>query len=144
MRTVEDVRDYFKNDIYATKTTGAVIEAAEPGYARISLRLDERHRNARGAVMGGVYLTLADFACGVAANFNVGEEPPCVSMTLHMNFLAAAKGNTLYAEARTAKNGKNVHYVNIDITDDLGTLTAQASAANFRLSSRDTAQNARS
>ncbi|MCR5675987.1 MAG: PaaI family thioesterase [Lachnospiraceae bacterium] len=137
MNTIEDVRNYFRNDLFATEATGAVIEDARPGYARISCRLEEKHKNARGAVMGGVYLTLADFACGVAGNFNIGEEAPCVSMTLNMSFLSAAKGETLYAEAKAVKNGRSVVYMQIEITDDLGTLVAQATGTNFRLPAKD-------
>lgn len=139
MNTLEDVREYFKNDLFATQATGAVIDDAGPGYATISLKLEDRHRNARGAVMGGVYLTLADFACGVAANFNIGEEAPCVSMTSQMNFLSAAKGETLYAKARTVKNGRSVLFLTVDITDDLGTAVAQANATNYRLPAKDPA-----
>ncbi len=31
---------------------------------KCSLKIEDRHRNAMGAVMGGVYFTLADFAPG--------------------------------------------------------------------------------
>ncbi|MCR4763570.1 MAG: PaaI family thioesterase [Lachnospiraceae bacterium] len=137
MNTIEEVRDYFRKDLYATETTGAEIEDARPGYAKIRCAIDDRHRNARGAVMGGVYLTLADFACGVAGNFNIGEEAPCVSATLNMSFLTAAKGDVLFAEARAVKSGKSLVYLHVDITDNLGILVAQASGTNFRMTRRD-------
>jgi len=37
-----------------------------------SLTLEAKHKNALGAVMGGVYFTLADFAFAVASNWQGG------------------------------------------------------------------------
>ncbi|MBR4529739.1 MAG: PaaI family thioesterase [Lachnospiraceae bacterium] len=137
MNTLEDIRNYFSGDLYATETTGAVIEEAADGYAKISLEIGDRHRNARGAVMGGVYLTLADFACGVAGNHRIGEEPPCVSVNLNMNFLAAAQGKHLYAVAHAVRQGRSIVSFLVDLTDDSGTLVAQAQGINYRLPRKD-------
>lgn len=46
MRTLEEVREFFKNDVYASGTTGIEIEDARPGYAKVTLKIDERHINA--------------------------------------------------------------------------------------------------
>ena len=70
MRTIEQVRDFFKNDVYATGTTGIEIVEARPGYAKVSLQVDARHMNAAGRVMGAVYYTLADFAFAVGRPVN--------------------------------------------------------------------------
>ena len=43
MRTLEEVREFFKNDVYASGTTGIEIEDARPGYAKVTLKIDERH-----------------------------------------------------------------------------------------------------
>ena len=68
MKPDEKTVKLFENDRFATEN-GAVIEEVEEHYAKCSLKLGSRHRNAMGAVMGGVYFTLADFAFAVAANW---------------------------------------------------------------------------
>ena len=60
--TLEETRAFFKDDVYATQVTGIVIDACGPNYAKCSLALESKHRNAAGQVMGGVLFTLADFA----------------------------------------------------------------------------------
>ena len=58
----------FEKDRFATDN-GAVIDEVDDHYAKCSLKIEDRHRNAMGAVMGGVYFTLADFALAVASNW---------------------------------------------------------------------------
>lgn len=72
MKPDEKTVKLFENDRFATEN-GAVIEEVEEHYAKCSLKLGSHHRNAMGAVMGGVYFTLADFAfavCELAGNGN--------------------------------------------------------------------------
>ena len=67
-------REIFSHDIYATETTGIVIEEAEPGHAVCSFSIDKRHLNAHNRVMGGAIFTLADFAFAIAANSSILAE----------------------------------------------------------------------
>ena len=88
LKTIEEVRALFAKDRYATDS-GAYIEEIGEHYAKCSIRLDERHRNAVGAVMGGVYFTLADFTFAVATNW---KKPEVVSLNSTVTYLAPAKG----------------------------------------------------
>ena len=45
---LQQIREYFGEDRFATEAAGAVIEEAEDGYARCSMPLAKIHRNARG------------------------------------------------------------------------------------------------
>ncbi len=119
----EKVREFLKNDIYATEVTGIVIEEAGERYARCSLALDTRHRNANGQVMGGVLFTLADFT--VAAALNDGEGAPFVSLSADIQFLKPAKGSLLTAETTCIKAGRTVCFMEVLVTDDLGNKTAK-------------------
>lgn len=67
--TLDEVRERFSKDRFAT-VNGAVIETVDEGFARCSMELNDTHRNALGAVMGGAIFTLADFAFAVASNWN--------------------------------------------------------------------------
>ena len=65
---LDEVRERFSHDRFAT-VNGAVIEEIAEGYAKCSMQINNDHKNALGAVMGGAIFTLADFAFAVAANW---------------------------------------------------------------------------
>ena len=129
MKTLEEVRKIFEADRFAMEN-GAVIEEIGDHSATCSLILTESHRNAMGAVMGGVYFTLADFAFAVAAN---QEKMGCVSLHSDISFLESAKGNKLIAKAVCIKDGKTTACYRIDVSDDLGNLTAIVTATGFHV-----------
>lgn len=126
----EETKKLFEKDRFATDN-GAVIEEVDELYAKCSLTIEPRHRNAMGAVMGGVYFTLADFALAVASNW---QDMGSVSLNSEITYLSSAKGSKLIAEANCIKNGKTTSYYRIDVKDDLGNLTAAVTATTFRLS----------
>ena len=53
-KSLEEVRTIFADDRFATEN-GAMIEAIGDKYAKCSVTITDSHRNAMGAVMGGVY-----------------------------------------------------------------------------------------
>ena len=128
-KTLEEVRKIFEGDRFATEN-GAVIEEVGDRSATCSLLITDSHRNAMGAVMGGVYFTLADFAFAVAANW---ENMGCVSLHSDISFLGAAKGKKLIAKAVCVKDGKSTACYRIDVTDDLGNLTATVTATGYHI-----------
>ncbi|MBQ2642167.1 MAG: PaaI family thioesterase [Lachnospiraceae bacterium] len=132
MRTLQEVKDFFQNDVYATGTTGIEIVEARPGYAKVTLDVDARHMNAGGRVMGAVYYTMADFAFAVANNYDM-EEGMTVTLTSQINFLDAARGKTLTAEAHVIRDGRNTTFYRVDVTDELGTQIATVSSNGFRI-----------
>ena len=128
-KTLEEVRKIFEGDRFATEN-GAVIDEVGDRSATCSLLITDSHRNAMGAVMGGVYFTLADFAFAVAANW---ENMGCVSLHSDISFLGAAKGKKLIAKAVCVKDGKSTACYRIDVTDDLGNLTATVTATGYHI-----------
>lgn len=129
MKPSEKTIQMFMKDRFATDN-GAVIEEVDDHYAKCSLRIEDRHRNAMGAVMGGVYFTLADFALAVANNWQKMEN---VSLNSEITYLTAAKGERLTAEAVCVKSGRTTGYYRIDVRDDLGNLTAAVTATTYRV-----------
>lgn len=122
----------FAHDLYATSVTGAKVEKAEQiassrnseGHALCSLSLNAQHRNAAGAVMGGVYCTLADFATAVAMNVADCNDNPTIDMELHwvttncnIHFLSQPRGNSLIAEAICRKTGRSTCLYEVSILD---------------------------
>ncbi len=123
-------RAFFAKDRYATATTGIQIEKVEKGYAKCSLRLDERHKNATGQVMGGAIFTLADFTFAVATNF---EQPVTVTAVSQISFLGVAKGDILYGETTLLKDGKRSCFYQIQIMDNLGNPVASVATNGMHL-----------
>ena len=119
-KTLEEVRKIFVGDQFATEN-GAVIEEIGHHSATCSLVITNSHRNAMGAVMGGTYFMLADFAFAVAANW---QKMGCVSIHSDISFLNPAKGQKLTAKAVCVKDGKTTACYRVDVTDDLGNMTA--------------------
>lgn len=134
MSDLERAREFFAKDRYATEATGIIIEQVGECYSKCSLRLDSRHRNAVGSVMGGVMFTLADFVFAVATNF----ERPSITVTLvsQISYLNAVKGEVLYGESRLIKDGKTNCFYEIDITDDLGTAVATVSVTGAHINKK--------
>ena len=129
LKTIEEVRALFAKDRYATDS-GAYIEEIGEHYAKCSIRLDERHRNAVGAVMGGVYFTLADFTFAVATNW---KKPEVVSLNSTVTYLAPAKGELLIAEAFCVKEGNATNCYRIDICDEMKQLLAPVTITGYRV-----------
>ena len=127
-KSLEEVRKIFEGDRFATQN-GAVIDEIGDRSAVCSLSLTPSHRNAMGAVMGGVYFMLADFAFAVASNW---ENMGCVSLRSDISFLSGAKGERLIAKAECIKDGRTTACYRVDVTDDLGNLAATVTVTGYR------------
>ena len=128
-KSLEEVRKIFEGDRFATEN-GAVIDEIGDHTATCSMKITPSHKNAMGAVMGGAYFTLADFAFAVAANW---EKMGCVSIHSDISFLGTAKGETLTAKAVCIKDGKRTALYSVDVTDDLGNLVATVTITGYHV-----------
>lgn len=130
MTDLEEARAIFLKDTYAMVTTGIEIDEVGEKYAKCSLKLDERHRNATGQVMGGAMFTLADFVFAVAANF---KQSVTVTTVSQISYLGPVKGDVLYGESKLIKDGKRNCFYQIMITDNQGTDVAMVSVNGVHL-----------
>ena len=130
MTDLERARAYFKNDRYASELTGIEITEVGKQYAKVELDLDERHYNALGAVMGGVYFTMCDFAFAVASNF---DAVPCVTLGSHAIFMDKNRGNHLICEARCIRDGRHACFYEVNVTDDYGTEIARVRVEGYKI-----------
>ena len=126
-KTLAQVQEMFENDRFAT-LNGARITEIGDHYARCEMELDDRHKNALGAVMGGASFTLADFTFAVASNW---QKPGTVSLSTNITYLGGAKGSRLIAEAHMVKDGRTTCYYRVDVTDDLGTQVAAVTVTGY-------------
>ena len=131
-QSIEEARAFFRQDLYATEN-GIVLDSYTADGSVCSVVLTDHHRNAEGGVMGGVMLTLIDFAFATAA-CNVHR--PTVAQQISMNFLNAPRGTKLTARSVCRKDGKTSCVYHVDITDDLGCDIAQAVVTGFKIAAR--------
>jgi acyl-CoA thioesterase len=127
--TLEELRDFFAQDRFATVALGATILKGSRGHSICEMTINETHLNAMGNVMGGVTFTLADFALAVACN--IGEEAT-VAINNSIQYMNTARGTKLIAECTVDKSGQTVGFYTVVVKDDLGTLVAKMTATCSR------------
>ncbi|WP_365718828.1 PaaI family thioesterase [Ruminococcus sp.] len=125
---LERVRGIFKGDRFATEM-GAVIDDIGDHYAKVSLVINEHHKNAMGGIMGGVYFTLADFAFAVASNW---QQPGVVGLNCDASFIGVPKTERIFAEARLVKDGRTICCYNVEIKDEKDNPIAVVQCVGFR------------
>ena len=128
MGNLEEAKEFFGKDLYATQTTCIEILEAAPGHAKCSLRIEDKHKNALGQVMGGVFFVMADYAFAIASNF---KQPPTVTQTSQIVYLSPVKGTTLYAETEKIRGGRKTCFYKISIYDDTGALNAYVTTSGY-------------
>ena len=119
----------FSSDNYAVSTTGIKIEEVDENYAKCSLKIDSRHFNSSGNVMGGAIFTLVDYAFGVAANTT---NPQTVTLSGSINYVRPTTGPMLYAEAKCIKSGRCISFFEVSVTDEEGNVIATALTNGFQ------------
>lgn len=84
----------------------------EPEYALVA---QDKHHNRRGMVQGGLLMTFADRACGMAARF-VSCRPTMATVQLDVHFVDAGKiGETLMTRPRVIRTTRSLVFVNTEV-----------------------------
>ncbi|MCR5217540.1 PaaI family thioesterase [Treponema sp.] len=130
MTELEEAREFFGKDTFASVTTGIVIDEVGEHYAKCSLEIKDGHKNAYGGVMGGAIFTLADYTFAVASNFRSVQT---VSVSSNISFVGMAKGKKLIAESSLVKDGRSTCLYSINICDELGTKVAFVTINGMKL-----------
>jgi acyl-coenzyme A thioesterase PaaI-like protein len=86
---------------------------ATPEYAIVG---QDKHRNRRGVVQGGLLMTLADRTCGMTARFVSGVEATAtVQMDTH--FVEAARiGDLMISKPRVVRITKSLIFMTTEVT----------------------------
>jgi acyl-coenzyme A thioesterase PaaI-like protein len=84
----------------------------EPEYALVA---QDKHHNRRGMVQGGLLMTFADRACGMAARF-VSGRPTMATVQLDVHFVDAGKiGETLMTRPRVIRATRSLVFVTTEV-----------------------------
>ena len=126
-KTLEEIREFFSGDEFATKN-GMYIVSADEGDAVVSVEIGDRHHNAVGGVQGGVLFTLADFAFAVATNCG---DKIVVSVKCDISFMHATRGTRLIAHAVEKSSTRKLVFYDVEICDDLDVLIASVSFTGY-------------
>ena len=137
-RTIEESREFFAQDRFATKRAGIEINDAIQGadghgvMARCSMAITPDHLNVGGTVMGGAIFTLADFCFAVLTNA-WDEVSSTVTVSASIRFVGVAKGTRLTGTAETDKSGRTLIHAHCRVEDELGNLVALCDATFMRI-----------
>ena len=118
------------NDFAATM--GVRITKVEDGYVEGILEVTPAHKNPVGVVHGGCLTTLADTVTGVASYTALKKRNVCVTVNCSMNFLRAAKGETLTCVANLQRAGRALAVFDARLKDETDTLIATGCFTYFQ------------
>jgi uncharacterized protein (TIGR00369 family) len=107
---------------------GFTVEEIGAGRAVGSLQSGPQHANPMGTLHGGVLCDLSDAAMGMAFVTTLAPDESFTTATLSINFFRPVWQTRLRAEARVVNRGKNVGYVECDVTGEDGKTVAKASS----------------
>lgn len=108
---------------------GIRLEAIEDGRARLVLPYRPELATIEDIVHGGAIASLIDTA-GMAATWSDDSEPESMSgstVTLNVNYVAAARGRDLTATAKVVRRGRSLVFSEVRVTEPDGRLVATGS-----------------
>jgi uncharacterized protein (TIGR00369 family) len=112
---------------------GFRVEEIGAGRAVASLQTGPQHANPMGTLHGGILCDLTDAAMGMAFVSTLAADESFTTMALSINFFRPVWQAVLRAEAHVVNRGKNVGYVECDVTDQDGKRVAKATSTCFIL-----------
>ena len=98
---------------------------SEDGLGSALMEIKAMHRQAAGAVQGGIIVTLADYAFHRAVMSVVPPGQRAVTVELKLNFIAPAQDGELTATARIISHGGRLVIGEMEVTDQDQTLIAR-------------------
>lgn len=129
---LEKIRAKFEQNHFP-KMVGIEIDTIEPGRAKLSLEVSEKHRQLQGIMHGGAIATLIDTAVAFAI---VGASEPGAKFTtieLKVNYLSPLVEGRVVADARLIRDGKRIVVAECDVFDPTGKLAAKGLLTYMRL-----------
>ncbi len=123
------VRSFVEGSPFA-RTLGIELAALSEGSARLRLPYQDANSNPGKALHGGCAASLAVVGAQAVARAALGEEAgPWHTFGLQVNYLAAAIGEAVEAEARLLRRGKELCFVEVDVATEAGKPIAHATTA---------------
>jgi acyl-CoA thioesterase len=125
----QDVKRYINEKNALSRLLGIEVTEIGEGSATCVMQVRDDHMNPFGTVNAGATYALAETAFGAAANAH-GEVT--VAVNLSIAYLNPATGGTLTARAEELSSGGRMATYAVRVTDESGTLVADAQAMGYR------------
>lgn len=125
---MDAARSMIAQDAFA-KLAGIELVSLSAGHAVVEMKVGPQHLNGLGIVHGGAVFTLADFAFAAASN---SHGTVAVAISANINFVKAAQGGSLKAEARETSLNPKLGTYSVDVTDQDGALIAVFQGVVYR------------
>ncbi len=123
----ESIKNFFEKDGFV-KLAGIEIVEANEKRAVVRAKIDDNHRNANGAVQGGMLYTLADFAFAVLGNY---IHPVTVTQVGQISYVKAAYTDEVTATATETVRSGHTTVSQVVITDKEGQIVCTATFNGF-------------
>lgn len=98
-----------------TSAAGTEVISAEPGEVHMQIKKKPNLLQFNGFFHGGVIAGLADHAAGGAVTTALPQGKIAVTIDLHVNFLAPAKGEFIIARAKAIQVGTTVATAKVEV-----------------------------
>jgi uncharacterized protein (TIGR00369 family) len=98
---------------------GMQLESIEPDHARLAMPYRDELATIGDVVHGGALAAIVDTAA-MAASWSAHEasgELRGTTVGLSVDFVAAARGREVFADARVVRRGKSLCFCDVDVTD---------------------------
>jgi uncharacterized protein (TIGR00369 family) len=107
----------------------------DTGVCTVTLDLEAKHLNRHGILHGGMVATLLDVVCGNTAShfFDPENHAALVTVSLNINYVAAAHAGRVVATATPTGGGRSIAYVNGELCDEGGQRLATATGIFKRI-----------
>ncbi len=127
MTDLERIKDFFEKDGFVNLAGIEIVEATGEK-AVVKAKISDCHRNAAGAVQGGMLYTLADFAFAVLSNF---IHPVTVTQVGQISYVRAAMTDEVVATAREITRSGHTSICQVTICDESGQTVCVANFNGF-------------
>ena len=111
----ENVRRWVEDSPYS-QAIGVELEELDADHARLKLPYRDENSNPGQALHGGCAASLGIIGAQAVARANLGEDAgPFHTAGLQVNYLAAAIGEDVFADATLLRRGKSVCFVEVEV-----------------------------
>lgn len=123
------VRRITSNDRFA-KLVGVEVGEVSPGYARVTMTVEDKHLNSVDITHGAAVFTVTDMAFALASN---SHGQVALALNMSINFLKATRaGNVLTATATEDKLTNRTGLYRITVVDETGDVVSVAEGLVYR------------
>ncbi|MDI9646277.1 MAG: hotdog fold thioesterase [Archaeoglobales archaeon] len=124
-------REYMEKNDRLFSLLGAKIVEVSAGYAKVALKVQEKHLNALNVCQGGVIFTLADLAFALASN---SHGKVAVALDVSITYLKSVlEGEDIFAEAREIHLGNRTATYIMTVKNSKEEIVAIAKGTVFRI-----------